>query len=101
MWQDPIYPKVYRALGTHGSPPDRESNVVLWNIPRPIRHISKDTVSRRIIRRVRHNMAHFYLTLPCNSSLRYFPNNAITRYTTRLESVISLSGDWEVGLVEM
>src|SRR6218665_3949625 len=50
MWQDSIYPQVHRALGTHGSPPDRESNVELWNIPRPIRQISKDTVSRRITR---------------------------------------------------
>jgi len=46
-------------------------------------------------------MAHFYLTLPSNSSTHYYPNNTVTRYTTRLENSISLSGDWEVGLVEI
>lgn len=46
-------------------------------------------------------MAHFYITLPSNSSMHYYPNNTVTRYTTRLENGIALSGDWEVGLVEM
>lgn len=46
-------------------------------------------------------MAHFYLTLPSNSSMHYYPNNTVTRYTTRLENSIALSGDWEVGLVEI
>src|SRR6218665_2460593 len=46
-------------------------------------------------------MAHFYLTLPSNSSIRYYPDNTITHYTTRLENAISLDGDWEVGLVEV
>ena len=46
-------------------------------------------------------MAHFYLTLPSNSSAHYYPNNTLTRFTPRLEKSISLTGDWEVGLVEM
>jgi len=33
--------------------------------------------------------------------MHYYPNNTVTRYTTRLENAISLSGDWEVGLVEI
>src|ERR1043165_3909523 len=46
-------------------------------------------------------MAHFYVTLPSNSSMHYYPNNTVTRYTTRLANPISLSGDWEVGLTEI
>ena len=46
-------------------------------------------------------MAHFYLTLPSNSSMNYYPKNTLTRYTTKLVNAISLSGDWEVGLVEI
>jgi hypothetical protein len=46
-------------------------------------------------------MAHFYITLPSNSSMHYYPNNTVTHYTTRLENAIALSGDWEVGLVEI
>jgi len=33
--------------------------------------------------------------------MRYYPENTVTRYTTRLENTVSLSGDWEVGLVEI
>src|SRR6218665_515669 len=46
-------------------------------------------------------MAHFYVTLPSNSSMRYYPDNTTTRYTTRLENTLALTGDWEVGLVEI
>ena len=46
-------------------------------------------------------MAHFYLTLPSNSSMLYYPNNTLTHYTTRLANAISLTGEWEVGLVEI
>lgn len=46
-------------------------------------------------------MAHFYLTLPSNSSVNYYPDNTMTRFTTRLDKSVSLTGDWEVGLVEM
>jgi len=33
--------------------------------------------------------------------MHYYPNNTVTRYTTRLENAIALTGDWEVGLVEI
>ncbi len=46
-------------------------------------------------------MAHFYVTLPSNSSIRYYPDNTTTHYTTRLENTLALTGDWEVGLVEI
>lgn len=46
-------------------------------------------------------MSHFYLTLPSNSSEKYYPNNTMTRFTTRLHSVIDLDGSWEVGLSEI
>lgn len=45
-------------------------------------------------------MSHFYMTLPSNSSRVYYPNNTLTRYTTRLITPIALSGDWECGLCE-
>jgi len=43
----------------------------------------------------------FYLTLPSNASLDLHPDNTLTRYTTALPQRISLSGQWECGLVEM
>jgi hypothetical protein len=46
-------------------------------------------------------MAHFYLTLPSNTSQKYYPNNTMTRYTTRLQTPVDLTGDWEVALVEI
>lgn len=46
-------------------------------------------------------MSHFYLTLPSNSSSQYFPNNTLTHFITRLQSSVSLVGDWEVGLAEI
>jgi hypothetical protein len=42
-----------------------------------------------------------YLTLPSNSSAKYFPNNRASHYFTKLPQPIYLSGDWEVGLVEI
>lgn len=43
----------------------------------------------------------FYLVLPSNSSMKYFPNNTTTQYTTQLSREIRLSGDWHVGLLEI
>ena len=43
----------------------------------------------------------FYVTLPSNSSHKYFPQNTLTHYTTQLPQPIHLSGDWECGLVEI
>lgn len=44
---------------------------------------------------------HFFLTLPSNSSMGVFPENTLTSYKTHLQDRISLSGEWEVGLVEI
>src|SRR5437870_4528740 len=46
-------------------------------------------------------MSHFYLTLPSNSSMEYYPNNTLTNYTTKLADEVSLRGEWEVGLSEI
>lgn len=46
-------------------------------------------------------MTHFYLTLPSNSSTEFFPENTLTKFTTRLQSAIELDGAWEVGLSEL
>jgi len=31
----------------------------------------------------------------------YYPNNTVGRFTTKLNSLIELEGDWEVGLTEI
>jgi hypothetical protein len=46
-------------------------------------------------------MSHFYLTLPSNSSKKYYPSNTLTHFTTKLHDDFNLSGDWEVGLSEI
>ena len=46
-------------------------------------------------------MAHFYRTLPSNSSMNYYPENTLTKYVTKLHSSMSLDGEWEVGLAEI
>ena len=43
----------------------------------------------------------FYLTLPSNSSMNYFPNNTLTHYTTKLPKIMDLHGTWEIGLAEI
>lgn len=43
----------------------------------------------------------FYITLPSNASMNYFPNNTQSSYRTKLVSPLTLSGDWEIGLVEI
>ena len=43
----------------------------------------------------------FYLTLPSNSYMNYFPDNTLTNYTTRLPQMIDLDGSWEVGVAEI
>ncbi|GBM42280.1 hypothetical protein AVEN_234997-1 [Araneus ventricosus] len=43
----------------------------------------------------------FYLTLPSDSSLHYFPNNKISSGVIQLPSPILLEGRWEVGLAEI
>ena len=46
-------------------------------------------------------MSHFYLTLPSNSSQKYYPNNTLTHYITKLHNPVDLQGGWEVGLSEI
>ena len=43
----------------------------------------------------------FYLTLPSNSSMDYFPNNTLVSFTTRLPQMLDLDGFWERGLAEI
>lgn len=43
----------------------------------------------------------FYVTLPSNSSMTYFPNNTCTHYMTKLQSSIQLDGAYEVALTEI
>ena len=42
----------------------------------------------------------FYVTLPSDSSMNYFPENKISHFISRLPTPIELKGGWEVGLVE-
>lgn len=46
-------------------------------------------------------MNDFYLTLPSNSSTRYFKDNTLTKYTTKLHTTIDLTGDWQMALSEI
>jgi len=46
-------------------------------------------------------MNRFYLTLPSNSSMDYYPQNTVAQYTSKLSNLIELDGDWEVGLTEV
>jgi hypothetical protein len=46
-------------------------------------------------------MDHFTVTLPSNSSMKYYTNNTTAHFITQLRETISLHGDWEVGLVEI
>lgn len=46
-------------------------------------------------------MSNFYLTLPSNSSINFYPNNTLTHYVTKLPSRIHLEGEWEVGLTDI
>ena len=43
----------------------------------------------------------FYLTLPSNASFDLHPDNTLTHYITTLPQRISLSGQWECGMVEI
>lgn len=46
-------------------------------------------------------MNQFYVTLPSDSSVTYFPNNTIAHYTTKLAKSLRFDGDYEVGLCEL
>ncbi|XP_055930006.1 uncharacterized protein LOC129984661 isoform X2 [Argiope bruennichi] len=43
----------------------------------------------------------FYITLPSNSSMDYFPKNTQASFRTKLSRPIILTGEWEVGLSEI
>lgn len=43
----------------------------------------------------------FYVTLPSNASIQYFPRNTQSSYRTKLSQPLFLSGQWEVGLSEI
>src|SRR5436190_8177804 len=42
----------------------------------------------------------FYLTLPSNSSMSYYPDNTTTKFSTHLTQQLRLNGAWEVAVVE-
>lgn len=43
----------------------------------------------------------FYVTLPSDSSMQYFPENKISHFTTQLPTPFNLNGQYEVGLSEI
>ena len=43
----------------------------------------------------------FYVTLPSNSSMKYFPENTQSSYRTKLSPPLVMHGDWEVALSEV
>ncbi|GBN80354.1 hypothetical protein AVEN_258589-1 [Araneus ventricosus] len=43
-------------------------------------------------------LADFYITLPSNTNMDYFPNNTQPSYRTKLSSPLILRGEWEVAL---
>jgi hypothetical protein len=45
-------------------------------------------------------MSHFYLTLPSDSSSKYFPENTTASFKTKLSDRIDLDGEYEVGLAQ-
>ncbi|GFS56123.1 uncharacterized protein TNCV_1650491 [Trichonephila clavipes] len=44
---------------------------------------------------------NFYITLPSNASMNYFPSNTQASFRTKLARPITLTGEWEVGLSEI
>lgn len=46
-------------------------------------------------------LEEFYVSLPSNSSMDYFPENTQASYRTKLSSPLALSGEWEVALTEI
>lgn len=43
----------------------------------------------------------FYVTLPSDSSMHFFPENKISHFKTQLPFPLDLKGEWEVGLSEI
>ena len=46
-------------------------------------------------------MSRFHVTLPSNSSMDCYPDNSVARFTTKLNGIIELECDWEVGVTEI
>ena len=46
-------------------------------------------------------MNHFYLTLPSDSSSKYYPENTTASYKTKLSERLDLDGEYEIGLVQI
>lgn len=44
---------------------------------------------------------HFYLTLPSDSLAKYFPDNTVATFVTKLPERIRLEGNYEIGLAEI
>ena len=45
--------------------------------------------------------SEFYVTLPSNSSMEYFPDNKTSNFVTKLSRTLQFNGEWEVGLAEI
>ena len=45
--------------------------------------------------------SEFYVTLPYNSYMQYFPDNKTSNFVTKLSRTLQLDGEWEVGLAEI
>ena len=43
----------------------------------------------------------FYVTLPSNSSMQYFPDNKTSNFLKKLPITLQLDGEWEAGLAEI
>ena len=50
---------------------------------------------------VQHTETNFYIALPSDSSVKYFPENTVSGYTTNLPREIVLDGVWECGVSEV
>lgn len=44
---------------------------------------------------------HFFITLPSDSSEKYYPDNTVARFVTKLPETIRLQGNYEMALVEI
>jgi hypothetical protein len=44
---------------------------------------------------------HFFVTLPSDSSAKYYPDNTVARFVTKLSETIRLQGQYEMALVEI
>ena len=43
----------------------------------------------------------FYIALPSDSSIQYFPENMLLKFTTKIPHEIVLDGSWECGASEV